>query len=106
MVTPADARQLHRMLAVISALRSGGASLVEAADSLLFLRDALERVDESWSDEFTSHVATLESAGSASDEQIATMGSTYQSVVLEALEQLEELVRRVAHEQLPNDDNL
>ncbi|WP_050725658.1 hypothetical protein [Vulgatibacter incomptus] len=88
-----DARQLRRMLTCISGTRQGGVALVEVADSLIFLRDALENVEESWSDEFTSHVATLESAGVATSAQIERMGPQHQAIVSGALDALEAMVK-------------
>ena len=92
-MTPADASHLRRMLDCVSAMRSKSVSLVQGADSLLFLRNALEAVEQGWADEFTSHLATLESAGLASPEQIANMGSRYADVVTGALDALEAMVR-------------
>jgi hypothetical protein len=92
-MSPADVRHLRRMLACISAVRSGGASLVEGANSLLFLRDALDATEEAWTDEFTSHVATLESAGLATQEQVTAMGGSYASVVANVIDTLEAMVR-------------
>lgn len=91
-MTPVDARHLRRMLECISAMRSKSLSLVQGADSLFFLRNALEEIEQTWADEFTSHLATLESAGTASREQIAAMGSRYADVVAGALDALERMV--------------
>jgi hypothetical protein len=88
-----DARQLRRMLDCIVAARSGNVSLVQVAGSLLFLRDALEVVDEQWEDTLTSHIMTLESAGLASAEQKVTMGSAFENVIATALGELEVLTR-------------
>jgi len=92
-MTAADGRHLRRMLDCIAAMRSQSVSLVQGADSLLFLRNALEQAEQSWVDEFTSHLATLESAGLASPDQIATMGSRYAGTMHGALDALEGLVR-------------
>ena len=87
-----DARQLRRMLDCINGARGGSVSLIEAADTLLFLRDALAVADEQWSNDFTSHVATLESAGLAAAEERARMGSSFESVLSVALGELEALI--------------
>jgi hypothetical protein len=91
-MTPADVRHLRRMLECISGMRSQSVSLVQGADTLLFLRNALEEIDQPWADAFTSHLATLESAGTASRDQIATMGSRFADVVADALDALERMV--------------
>jgi hypothetical protein len=69
-------------------------SLVQGADGLLFLRNALEEVDEACADDFAAHLATLESAGTGCRKQIATMGSSYADVVTNTVDQLERMVRR------------
>jgi hypothetical protein len=89
-----DARQLRRLLDCIGAARNGRLSLVQLADSLLFLRDALENADEEWSSEFTSNIASLESAGLATDEQKAVMGENLERVVSAALAELESLIHK------------
>jgi len=98
-MTPTDLRHLQRMRACIASLRTGAMSLVEGADSLLFLRSALETVDAAWDESFTAHAATLESAGLATSEQVASMGKGYSTVVSQALDSLETLVTS----QLPSD---
>jgi len=92
-MTAADGRHLRRMLDCIAGMRSESVSLVQGADSLLFLRNALEHAEQSWVDELTSHLATLEFAGLASPEQVTAMGSKYAEVVAGALDALEDLVR-------------
>lgn len=92
-MTSADRRHLRRMLSCLASLRAGSMSLVAGADTLLFLRNALERVDEEWDESFTAQIATLESAGVATDEQMATMGPSYGNVISRALDGLESLVR-------------
>ena len=67
-------------------------SLVVGANSLLFLRNALEHVDADWDASFTTQVATLESAGVATNSQVAAMGETYSAVVSQALDVLEALL--------------
>jgi hypothetical protein len=67
-------------------------SLVDAANSLLFLRNAMESLDRSWSDRFTSHIATLESAGTATAEQRNTMGTSFHELVENTLKELGEMV--------------
>ena len=91
-MSPADIRQLRRMLLCIASLRSGALSLVAGAGDLLFLRDALEAVDASWDEAFTAEVATLESAGTATPEQVTAMGATFEATVARALDALEEMV--------------
>lgn len=88
-----DERQLMRMLDCLDAARRGGVSLRAASDSLLFLRGALEHVDRGWADDFTSHVATLESASLASPSQMHDMGGEYPRLVNATLDALEALVR-------------
>lgn len=91
-MSPKDARQFRQMLNCITDMRRGATNLVQGADSLLFLRSALEAVEEAWSDEFSSHVATLESAGLATSAQVEEMGSRFQAVVSGALDSLETMV--------------
>ena len=90
-----DARHLGRMLDCISAVRSQSASLWDGVGNLDFLLAALEgeEFDEAWVDEFTSNLATLDEIGTASADQIATMGSQYGDVVTAALDAIERLVR-------------
>ncbi len=88
-----DARQLERMLACIAEVRAERISLLDAANTLLFLRDALDAAPRDWARSFTSHVVTLESAALASTEQKATMGSRFQTVVSDACSELEKLAR-------------
>ena len=90
---PADARHMRRMLECISGVRRQSVSLVQGASTLLFLLNAMEDVEEGWADEFTSYLVTLDSAGTASLNQIATMGSRYVDVVHDTLDTLERLVR-------------
>jgi hypothetical protein len=77
-------------------------SLVAGADSLLFLRNALETVEADWDESFTDHVATLESAGLATDEHVAAMGESFRTAISRALDGLEALV----NSQLPSDDSI
>jgi hypothetical protein len=98
-MTCADTRHLRRMLSCITSLRGGSISLAAGADSLLFLRNALEHVDGDWDESFTAQIATLESAGVATDEQVATMGASYGAVISQALDRLEVL----AKSRLPSD---
>ena len=88
-----DERQLRRMLDCIDATRNNRMSLQAASDSLLFLRDALENLQADWARDFTSHLATLESAGLASPEQIGGMGEGYPRLIAETLDALDVLVR-------------
>lgn len=88
-----DERQLRRMLECLDAVRRGAVSLRAASDSLLFLRGALMNVDRPWADEFTSHLATLESASLASAAQRQEMGDRYQRLVEVTLDALEKIVR-------------
>lgn len=97
-MTPADVRQFRQMVACIGSLRRGTISLVAGANSLLFLRDALDVVEADWDEPFTAQVATVESAGLATGEQITAMGASYRAVVSQALDDLEALVLR----QLPS----
>ena len=87
-----DRRHLARMATCIAAMRSGEVELAAGADTLLFLRDALSEPDRGWSDALTAHLATLESAATASPVQRATMGARFAEVVHAALSALEELV--------------
>jgi hypothetical protein len=88
-----DERQLRRMLECLEAARRGGVSLRAASDSLLFLRGALERADRPWADDFTSHLATLESASLASPAQRQEMGDQFPRLVEGTLDALEKIVR-------------
>ncbi len=98
-MTSADRRHLRRMLSCLASLKTGSMSLLAGADTLLFLRNALEHFDEEWDDSLTRQIATLESAGLATDEQVATMGASYGAVISGALDDLESLVKS----QLPSD---
>jgi hypothetical protein len=95
------------MVDVLAAVRGGKASLVQAADSLLFLRDAVDERDESWADEFTGHVATLESAGIDAKGNVLGRGGTvdraghiqppgsaYPGFPVAALDALEQLIQQ------------
>jgi len=82
------------MLDCIVAARGGSVSLIEAANTLLFLRDALAVAGDEWSSAFTSHAVTLESAGLATPEQKASMGSRFESVISSALAELESLIHK------------
>lgn len=93
MTTPADARHLARMLECTERMHGGTLTLVEGADRLLSLRDALEAAEPGWAAELTDGIATLESAGTASPEQIATMGRDYPALVTTTLDTIERLVR-------------
>jgi hypothetical protein len=77
---------------VIDDTRANRITLVEAANSLLFLRNAIEISDRSWRDRFTSYVATLESAGTATAKQRREMGHSYEVLVASTLEELERLI--------------
>jgi hypothetical protein len=101
-MTPADFRHLQQMRACIASLRSGATSLGAGADSLLFLRTSLETVEAGWDESFTAHVATLESAGLATSEQVAAMGQGYSAAISQALDDLETLVTS----QLPSDGSI
>jgi hypothetical protein len=101
-----DIRHLQRMLDCISAMRTGALSLVGGADNLLFLLDALEVAEPAWADEFTSYVATIESAGTASPEQIASMGSQFPAVVATTLDALAEMVRSRLPDKVPPKDEI
>jgi hypothetical protein len=90
-----DNRNLRRMLECIGAARTGRMTLVGLADALLHLRDALDAVDPAWAEELTSHIATLESAGLATSEQIRTMGPKYEEVIANTLAAAERLVFRL-----------
>lgn len=91
--TPADARHLERMLECTERMRVGTITLAEGADTLLSLRDALEAAEPGWAAELTDGIATLESAGTASPEQIAMMGREYPALVAMTLDTIERQVR-------------
>ncbi len=88
----ADTRHLQCMLADLLAMRSGALSLLQGADRLLFLRDCLTIVDDRWDEQFTSHVATIESIGLASAEQRVQMGDNYAALLASTLDSIEELI--------------
>lgn len=88
-----EIRQLQHMLGCLASMRRDQRLLVDGVDSLLFLRDALEEVDAQWSRELTNHLATLESAGVATPEQIRTMGKEYPELIARTLDAVERLVR-------------
>jgi hypothetical protein len=85
----ADRRHLQLMLADLLAMRSGASSFLQGADRLLFLRDCLTGVDDSWDERFTAQVATIESIGLASAEQRVQMGDKYAALVSNTLDSIE-----------------
>ena len=88
-----EGRNLSRMLAVVVAARAGDVSLLEAVDSLLFLRACLEESDEGWDPQFTSLLLNLESVGLEPQSQIAAKGDEdYSSLINESLTELEQLI--------------
>jgi hypothetical protein len=91
------------MLAVIAACKSGAASLCEAAGSLSFLHSSLEHAEEGWELEFVSHIVTLDSVGTASDDQVRQMGDGYRATIDETLARLGEMVREVLPAQVDDD---
>jgi hypothetical protein len=94
----ADRRHLQLMLADLLAMRSGASSFLQGADRLLFLRDCLTRVDDSWDERFTAQVATIESIGLASAEQRVQMGDKYAALVSNTLDSIEGLIVRQLEE--------
>lgn len=90
-----DIRHLRRMKFAIADARANRISLVDAANSLLFLRNAMEVIDPPWSDRFTSHIATLESAGTASLQQRTAMGQSYDAMIATTLDELEKMVESI-----------
>jgi hypothetical protein len=58
------------------------------------LRDALEGVDHDCAALFTNHVITLDSAGSASADQIASVDKDCEAAIARSLDEIERLVRR------------
>ena len=88
-----DLRHLNRMAHLVNAAKAGKIGLVKLAEELLLRRDALESIDEAWSDELTSYVATIDSAGLASVAQRVAMGDAYRQLITETLEQVEHLIR-------------
>jgi|SRR5689334_146372 len=94
-MTTSDSRHLDRMSQAIAAARTGKIGLTRLADELLFLRDALDSVDQDWANQLTIQIATLESAGLASAEQQAEMGDAYGKVVRETIDAVEQLISRL-----------
>jgi hypothetical protein len=78
----------------IAATIQGRVSLVDAANSLVFLRDQLDFASSEWLSELDSHVLTLESAGLIEPAQRVLMGSGFEELVLDALGRLDAIVRR------------
>ena len=91
----ADVRHLRRMLHLISGMRAGEYSLVDGANDLLALRDALEEFDafgQGWFDDFTSHLVTLESAGVTSSGKALLHHRPLAPYVRDALDGLEAMI--------------
>lgn len=102
---PSDKRQLRKMLYVLSDARAMRTSLVDAANSLLFLRNALSSVDRGWEMEFTAQIATLESAGLATDDQRKQMGAAHAALVAQTLDRLQRMVMDLHPEDQENNDD-
>lgn len=93
------------MLYVLDDARESRTSLVNAASSLLFLRNALSSVDREWEVDFTAQIATLESAGLATDDQREQMGATHAILVAKTLDRLQDMVASLhTEDQEGNDD--
>ncbi len=87
-----DVRHLQRMRMVIDDTRANRTSLIDAANSLLFLCNAMESLDRLWADRFTSCIATLESAGTATAEQRLAMGAQYHELIDSTLRDLSKMI--------------
>lgn len=87
-------RILQLMLADLLAMRSGASSFLQGADRLLLLRDCLTRVDDSWDEQFTAQVATIESIGLASAEQRVQLGDKYVVFIASTFDSIEGLIVR------------
>jgi len=86
-------------------MKSGAVSLLAGTDTLVFLHSSTEVAEDGWDDEFTSEVATLESAGLATLQQVSEMGTSYEIAIAKALNELEALVlRRVPADSLDEDE--
>lgn len=80
--------------------------LLTGTDSLVFLHNSLEMTEGAWDDAVTFEVATLESAGLATPQQVSEMGAAYKATITKALDKLEVLVlRRVPSDPLDEDDH-
>jgi len=88
---------------VINDTRANRTSLIGAANSLLFLRNAMETLDRSWGDQLTSHIATLESAGTATKEQRKEMGSRYHELVESTLDELATMIESLDRGEIEGD---
>jgi hypothetical protein len=87
-------------------MKSSAVPLLTGTDSLVFLHHSLEMTEDVWDDAFTSEIATLESAGLATPQQVSEMGVAYQATITKALDELEALVlRRVPADSLDEDDH-
>lgn len=109
-MNPRNERQFRRMLEVIQETREHQRTLVSAASDLLFLRNEVENLDRTVANEIMEHVLTLESAGTHTTMGVLRPGLSLDqttgqihtdglaSFVIDALNQLETLVRRSLEE--------
>lgn len=102
---PSDKRQLQKMLYVLSDARANRTSLVDAANSLLFLRNALSSVDREWEVDFTAQIATLESAGLATDDQRKQMGAAHAALVAQTFDRLQNMITNLHTEDHEGNDD-
>jgi hypothetical protein len=87
-------------------MKSGDPPLLTGTDILVFLHSSMEVTEDAWDDAFASEVATLESAGLATPQQVSEMGTAYKATITKALNEIEALVlRRVPVDSLDEDDH-
>ncbi|WP_163834676.1 hypothetical protein [Spartinivicinus ruber] len=88
-------RQLEKMHLQISAYKDGKIDLRSLIEDLMFLRDALEEVEQKWEHDFTDRIIDLESAYSyALEKNAGNLDSLTQKIVEDALPKLQFLIEQ------------
>ena len=87
-------RQLLKMLHQLSILKEKPECIVQVASNLIFLRDAMDNIEEDWECEFNEQVLNLESLSCATEEQIKNMGSEFGRILIETTDKLYELISK------------
>jgi hypothetical protein len=89
-----DLRQLAKMRQQIDLYRSDGISLNILIADLMFLRDALTKVDQGWERKFTECIVNLESAYSyAIEKDSGKLNEMTQKIVDDTIPTLLNLIR-------------
>ncbi|MBP1149977.1 MULTISPECIES: hypothetical protein [Methylocaldum] len=92
-----DIRQLALMHKQIDSYTKGTIGLSALIGDLIFLRDALSKVESDWEHQFTSCISDLESAWSyALEKNNGVLDSISEKVVNEALFKLRQLLEQPA----------